>query len=107
MLYDYITIPDADPPSAVVPLQGDRRNLPTFAREFERVAPQVVIDMVAYTERGHKVIDTGPYAIVRHPGYVAGRLFSVGTALCLGSVWALIPAGLASAFLILRTQWED
>ncbi len=59
------------------------------------------------TERGHKVIDTGPYAIVRHPGYVAGILFCVGTALCLGSVWALIPAGLASALLILRTRWED
>jgi protein-S-isoprenylcysteine O-methyltransferase Ste14 len=59
------------------------------------------------TERGHKVIDTGPYAIVRHPGYVGGVLFFVGAALCLGSVWALVPAGLASAFLILRTLWED
>ncbi len=59
------------------------------------------------TDRGHKVIDTGPYAIVRHPGYVAGILLFVGTALCLASVWALIPAGLASALLILRTRWED
>jgi protein-S-isoprenylcysteine O-methyltransferase Ste14 len=24
------------------------------------------------TDRGHKVIDTGPYAIARHPGYVGG-----------------------------------
>ena len=30
------------------------------------------------TDRGHKVIDTGPYAIVRHPGYVGGILFCVG-----------------------------
>ncbi len=59
------------------------------------------------TDRGHKVIDTGPYAIVRHPGYVGGLLFFVGTALCLGSLWALIPAGLASALLLLRTRWED
>ncbi len=59
------------------------------------------------TDRGQKVIDTGPYTIVRHPGYVGGILFFVGTALCLGSVWALVPAGLASALLILRTQWED
>jgi protein-S-isoprenylcysteine O-methyltransferase Ste14 len=58
-------------------------------------------------ERGHKVIDTGPYAFVRHPGYVGGILFCVGTALGLGSLWALVPAGLASALLILRTQWED
>ena len=59
------------------------------------------------TERGHKVIDTGPYAIVRHPGYVAFIPVAVGIALCLGSVWALIPAGLASSLLILRTRWED
>lgn len=58
-------------------------------------------------ERGHHVIDTGPYAIVRHPGYVAGILFSFGIALCLGSLWALIPAGFASCVLVLRTKWED
>ena len=44
---------------------------------------------------------------MRHPGYVAGILFCVGIALCLGSVGALIPAGLASFLLILRTRWED
>jgi protein-S-isoprenylcysteine O-methyltransferase Ste14 len=59
------------------------------------------------TERGQTVIDTGPYAMVRHPGYVGGILFCLGIALCLGSLWALLPAGLASALLILRTRWED
>jgi protein-S-isoprenylcysteine O-methyltransferase Ste14 len=58
-------------------------------------------------DRGHKVIDTGPYAIVRHPGYVAGALLFVGIALALGSLWAMIPAGLAIVVLILRTKWED
>ncbi|SRR5579871_6490423 len=58
-------------------------------------------------DRGQHVIDTGPYAVVRHPGYVGGVLFFLGTALCLGSLWALIPAGLASMGLILRTKWED
>ena len=59
------------------------------------------------TERGHKVIDTGPYAFVRHPGYVSAMPLLAGIPLCLGSVWALIPAGLVSALLILRTRWED
>jgi protein-S-isoprenylcysteine O-methyltransferase Ste14 len=59
------------------------------------------------TDRGHRVIDTGPYAIVRHPGYVGFMMFFVGSALCLGSLWALIPACLASALLLLRTHWED
>ena len=59
------------------------------------------------SERGHSVIDTGPYAIVRHPGYVGGILHAIGIALSLGSLWALIPAGIASMVLIVRTQWED
>ena len=59
------------------------------------------------TDRGHEVIDTGPYALVRHPGYVAAVSLFAGTALALGSWWALIPAGLASLVLVVRTRWED
>ncbi len=58
-------------------------------------------------ERGHAVIDTGPYAVVRHPGYVGTCLLVVGIALSLGSWWALVPAGLASLVLLVRTRWED
>ena len=58
-------------------------------------------------ERGQRVIDTGPYAVVRHPGYVAGILLCVATALCLGAVWAMIPAGVAAAVLVVRTRRED
>ena len=59
------------------------------------------------TERGHKVIDTGPYAIVRHPGYAAGYLIIVGMPLALGSLWALVPVILLCPLLVLRTVWED
>jgi len=59
------------------------------------------------TDRGQTVIDAGPYAVVRHPGYVGGLLFSIGIALSLGSLWALIPAGVSSLVLVLRTKWED
>jgi protein-S-isoprenylcysteine O-methyltransferase Ste14 len=58
-------------------------------------------------DRGHRVIDTGPYAVVRHPGYVGACLLLAGMALALGSLWALVPAGLCAAELILRTKWED
>jgi protein-S-isoprenylcysteine O-methyltransferase Ste14 len=58
-------------------------------------------------ERGHTVIETGPYAVVRHPGYVGTCLLLVGGALALGSWWALVPAGLASLVLLVRTRWED
>jgi protein-S-isoprenylcysteine O-methyltransferase Ste14 len=59
------------------------------------------------TDRGHKVIDTGPYAIVRHPGYVSACPFFAGMALALGSLWALIPAILSCLLLVLRTIQED
>lgn len=59
------------------------------------------------TDRGQFVVDRGPYAVVRHPGYAAAVLFFAGIALALGSWWALLPATIASALLILRTRWED
>ena len=59
------------------------------------------------SERHHRVIDTGPYRFVRHPGYVGAILLFFGIALALGSLWALVPAAFASALLVLRTAWED
>jgi protein-S-isoprenylcysteine O-methyltransferase Ste14 len=41
-------------------------------------------------ERGQTVISTGPYHYVRHPMYVAGLPFMVGTALLLGSWYGLL-----------------
>jgi protein-S-isoprenylcysteine O-methyltransferase Ste14 len=59
------------------------------------------------TDRGHRVVDTGPYAIVRHPGYVFASLFFIGMPLTLGSLWALIPAVVACLILVLRAVRED
>ncbi len=59
------------------------------------------------TDRGHKVIDTGPYAMIRHPGYALSFLAFLGMPLSLGSLWALIPAVLACLLMVLRTVWED
>lgn len=58
-------------------------------------------------ERGQHVISNGPYAFVRHPGYVSAIMIFAGLALAIGSWWALIPAAWASGLLILRTSWED
>jgi protein-S-isoprenylcysteine O-methyltransferase Ste14 len=59
------------------------------------------------TDRGHTVVDTGPYAVVRHPGYAAGYLLFVGMPLALGSLWALVPVILLCPLLVVRTVWED
>ncbi len=59
-------------------------------------------------DRNHRVIESGPYRIVRHPGYIATILGLVlATPLLLGSWWAFIPAILAMGCLILRTVLED
>ncbi|MES2055200.1 MAG: isoprenylcysteine carboxylmethyltransferase family protein [Pseudomonadota bacterium] len=59
------------------------------------------------SERHQRVIDSGPYRLVRHPGYVAALLIFWGMPFALGSYWAAIPATLASTLLVLRTIWED
>jgi protein-S-isoprenylcysteine O-methyltransferase Ste14 len=58
-------------------------------------------------DQRHRTIDSGPYRVVRHPGYVAGILLMVGTAFALGSAWALVPAALSLITLIVRTARED
>ena len=59
------------------------------------------------TDRGHKVIDAGPYAVVRHPGYIGGAALGFGTALALGSLVAVIPAIICTIALALRTLAEE
>jgi len=58
-------------------------------------------------DRGHTVASGGPYRHVRHPGYVGYIASSFATALALGSLWALIPAGLTMCLLVVRTALED
>jgi protein-S-isoprenylcysteine O-methyltransferase Ste14 len=58
-------------------------------------------------ERGHTVISNGPYALVRHPGYLGGILFYLATALMLGSLWSIVPATLTVIATIVRTSLED
>ena len=59
------------------------------------------------TDRGHAVCDSGPYRMVRHPGYAGSLPPLLGIALGLGSVWALIPAAAALIISVIRTVLED
>ena len=58
-------------------------------------------------ERGQTVCTTGPYAYIRHPGYVGFSILFIGTAFILGSRWAFIPVGITIFLLIIRTILED
>lgn len=58
-------------------------------------------------EAQQQVITTGPYAIVRHPMYVAATLMFGFSALALGSYWALLPAALLPLLLVVRILNEE
>jgi protein-S-isoprenylcysteine O-methyltransferase Ste14 len=58
-------------------------------------------------DQRHRVIESGPYRVVRHPGYVAGILLMVGVAFVLGSAWAVVPAILVTVVFVVRTLKED
>ncbi len=59
------------------------------------------------TERGHHVIDTGPYSFIRHPGYLGFFGWSLSAPLLLGSWWAFLPALLSIIGIAIRTALED
>jgi protein-S-isoprenylcysteine O-methyltransferase Ste14 len=60
------------------------------------------------SDRGQFVVSSGPYAVIRHPGYLAGILIIVASGIALGSWLAaalLIVASLP--FLLYRAVTED
>jgi len=59
------------------------------------------------SDRGHVVCDSGPYRIVRHPGYAGNILPLPGIVLALSSLWTLIPAVVALVIAVIRTALED
>ena len=70
-------------------------------RNFEKTAR-------IQTDRGHAVIQSGPYRFIRHPGYAATIVgYNFGTALMLVSWWAIVPAALSGIVLVIRTDLED
>ena len=58
-------------------------------------------------DRGHRVIDSGPYSIVRHPGYAGLMVGMPFSGLALGS-WLAAAIGLVmSAMILRRVTFED
>ena len=70
---------------AVLVIAGFVATLWVF-RENTFAAPVVRVQ----AERAHRVIDTGPYAVVRHPMYASALLYLLGMPLLLGSWYGLL-----------------
>ena len=60
------------------------------------------------SDRGQHVITTGPYAFIRHPGYLAGIIIILASGVALGS-WAAaaVLIALSFPFLLHRAITED
>jgi protein-S-isoprenylcysteine O-methyltransferase Ste14 len=72
-------------------------------RENSYAAPVIKIQ----SERGHRVVTTGPYAYLRHPMYAGALLFFIGTPLLLGSWYGLAFAVVMTAVLAVRAVMEE
>jgi protein-S-isoprenylcysteine O-methyltransferase Ste14 len=72
-------------------------------RENSFAAPVIKLQ----TERGHRVISTGPYAWVRHPMYSGTVLFFVGMPLLLGSWWGVALSPLFIVLFAIRAGIEE
>ena len=58
-------------------------------------------------DRDHRVVTTGPYRFIRHPGYAGALWTYLAMPILLDSIWAFIPAILLIGVLVLRTSLED
>lgn len=58
-------------------------------------------------DRGHRVVSSGPYRWVRHPGYAGALLVYLVTPFFLDSRWAFLPAVCLAILLVIRTHLED
>ena len=58
-------------------------------------------------DRGHHVIESGPYGWMRHPGYAGAIISYLGFPLLLDSWWACAPLLATSAVMAFRTKRED
>jgi protein-S-isoprenylcysteine O-methyltransferase Ste14 len=59
------------------------------------------------SDRGHRVVSSGPYRIVRHPGYLAAIVGTVASPLLFGSLWAFAPVLAVALLFTARTALED
>ncbi len=55
----------------------------------------------------HQIVQTGPYAVVRHPIYSGGLLAMLGTALAFGELRELVALGLAFMAWWFKSRLEE
>ncbi len=79
----------------------------TFFVNFLVMKENSFLARIVEIQEKQKVVDTGPYAVVRHPMYAGFLPFFIGTGLLLGSQTAILLGIICCIALIARTWMED
>lgn len=99
--------------SNTVPLTVHATGLALFGAGFGLLTWSVAVNRFfssvvrIQSERGHAIVNTGPYRYVRHPGYLGMLLGYPVIALAIGSWWALLPSALCALIVLRRAALED
>ncbi len=59
------------------------------------------------TDKNHSVIKTGPYKLIRHPGYLGMLIGSLPLPFAFGSTLSFLPAAVMVVLVLVRTHYED
>ena len=78
-----------------------------FAIQAMRANPFFSAAVRIQIERGHRLVDQGPYRFVRHPGYAGSVAAHIVLPIALGSLWGLVPAVLGGLLVAVRILGEE
>ncbi len=87
-------------------LVGVAAGMALAGRAF-RANPFLASVVRVQAERGHAVVSSGPYGVVRHPMYSGVLVLFLATPLALGSWWALVLSGVLAIGIAIRTVLEE
>ena len=78
-----------------------------YATYAEVLRENAYLSRTVEVQEGQRVIDTGLYAVVRHPMYLATLLMFLPMPVVLGSLWGLIPFAIYPVAIIIRIINEE
>ena len=81
--------------------------IPAFYLSFWAISVNSYFECTVLIQEKQKVCKSGPYRIIRHPGYAAGIVSVLAAPLILGSWWGLVPSIIIALMFIIRTSLED
>lgn len=90
-----------------VVVAGDVGVLAGYLLFFFVIRENSFASRVIEVQQGQRVVTTGPYALVRHPMYLAVVIMLLASPIALDSLWALIPAVVTPMVLVSRIRDEE